>query len=270
MVQYENETIKVFQSSLYLTTSAVIELDDAIVLTDPNWLPQEVEEIKAYVNQVRKNRQLYIIYTHSDFDHIIGSGAFPDAIVIASRKLSENKHKVDAMNQVHTFDQKYYLQRNYKPTYPKVNYIVSEDGQELVLGTSTLTFYLAPGHTDDGLFTVIEPAGIFLSGDYLSDVEFPFIFDSYLEYVQSMRKANDIFAKHTISLHVPGHGHTTENKVEMQNRLKFSQEYLEQLLVHQENMEEILQERYIFYEGMKHIHQDNKKLALKEKEHIDQ
>lgn len=115
MIQYKNETMRVFQSVLYLTTSAVIELDDVIIVTDPNWLPEEVTEIEAYINQNNKDKQLYIIYTHSDFDHIIGSGAFPQAIVIASKKLSENKHKEDAIKLVYSFDQKYYLQRNYKP-----------------------------------------------------------------------------------------------------------------------------------------------------------
>lgn len=118
-----------------------------------------------------------------------------------------------------------------------MDYIISEDGQKLVIGTSSLTFYLAPEHTDDGLVTVIEPAGIFLSGEYLSVVEFPFIFDSYLEYIKTMDKVKYIYSNHTISVHVPGHGHTTENKVEMQDRLKFSQEYLEQLLADQENIE---------------------------------
>ncbi len=31
--------------------------------------------------------------------------------------------------------------------------------------------YNAPGHNDDGLFTIIEPFGLMLSGDYLCDVE---------------------------------------------------------------------------------------------------
>ncbi|WP_313894627.1 MBL fold metallo-hydrolase [Psychrobacillus sp.] len=264
MIQYNKENIRIFQSSLYLTTSAVIELDEAIILTDPNWLPHEVEEIKGYVNQIRKDKQLYIIYTHSDFDHVIGSGAFPDARVVASRKLSENVHKEDIMKKVKLFDQKYYLERNYEPKYPTVDYIVSEDGQQLLIGSSTITFYLAPGHTDDGLFTVIEPLGVFLTGDYLSDVEFPFIYSGYFDYVQTMEKAKNIFSKHAISVHVPGHGHTTESVVEMQNRLTFSREYLDQLLDEQANLEEILTEKYRFFEGMKDIHQNNKELARKE------
>ena len=269
MIQYTTETIKVFQSSLYMTTSAVIELEDAIVMTDPNWLPHEVEEIKAYVNDIRKNKQLYIIYTHSDFDHIIGSGAFPEAKVIATQKLSESEHKEDAMKKVHEFDQRYYIERNYDPVYPKVDYIVSKDAQTLKLGSNLLTFYLAPGHTSDGLFTVIEPLGIFLSGDYLSDVEFPFIFDSYLEYIKTMQKAFNIFSNHMISVHVPGHGNTTDNKEEMEDRLNFSQAYLKQLLNEQTDMEEVLNNKYKFFNSMKDIHENNKKIALEETNQIE-
>lgn len=235
-------------------------------MTDPNWLPQEVEEIKRYVNEIRNDKQLYIIYTHSDFDHIIGSGAFPDAIVVASRKLSENKHKDDLVKKINMFDQSYYLQRNYRPEYPQVDEVISRDGQELILGTTVLTFYTAPGHTDDGLFTVIEPAGIFLTGDYLSDVEFPFIFSGYLDYLETKEKASGIFSKHNISIQVPGHGHTTEDKIEMKKRLEFSQKYLKRLVSSEKNMEKILSGNYTFFVGMKSIHIDNKKLAQKETE----
>lgn len=264
MIQYDKDSMRVYQSALYMTTSAVIELDDAIIMTDPNSLPREVDEIRSYVNTIRNDKQLYIIYTHSDFDHIIGSGAFPGAKVIASRKLSENKYKEEAVKKVNMFDQSYYLQRNYKPEYPQVDYVISKDGQQLVLGNTVLTFYTAPGHTADGLFTVIDPDGIFLSGDYLSDVEFPFIFSGYQDYINTMKKAENIFLKHNIAVHVPGHGHTTENIREMKNRLEFSQEYLEQLLNNEGRMEKVLSERYSFFEGMKDIHIDNVKLAKKE------
>lgn len=265
MIQYNKDNIRVFQSSLYLTTSAVIETDEAIIMTDPNWLPHEVEQIKSYINKIKNGKQLYIIFTHSDFDHIIGSGAFPDAKVIASIELDENKHKNDVMKKVNNFDQNYYIQRNYKPEYPKVDFVISEDGQKMNLGTCTLTFYKATGHTNDGLFTVIEPYGILLTGDYLSDVEFPFIYSSYPDYLETMEKAENIFTKHNISVHIPGHGHTTENKEEMQDRLEFSQEYLEQLLNDQQDMEEVLYKKYTFFEGMRENHSNNRKMAKKGK-----
>jgi hydroxyacylglutathione hydrolase len=178
-VYYERDNIAVFQSELYMTTSAIVQTDDLLIMTDPNWLPSEVEAIRKYVDEKIGNKQLYIIYTHSDFDHIIGSGAFPEAKVIATEELQNNVHKEETINKIHKFDQGYYLRRNYEPQYPSVDYVISKDGQTLDLGQISLTFYKAPGHTQDSLFTVIEPFGIFLSGDYLSDVEFPFIFSSY-------------------------------------------------------------------------------------------
>lgn len=263
MIQYNKDNIRVFESSLYITTSAVIETEEAIIMTDPNWLPQEVDLIKSYVDEIKNEKQLYIIFTHSDFDHIIGSGAFPDAKVIASSELNENKHKNDVMKKINSFDQNYYLQRNYTPEYPKVDFVISEDGQRVDLGTCSLTFYKAPGHTNDGLFTVIEPYGILLTGDYLSDVEFPFIYSSYTDYLTTMNKAENIFTKHNISVQIPGHGHTTENKVEMQGRLEFSQEYLKQLLNDQPNMEEILNKKYTFFDGMRENHINNMKMVKK-------
>lgn len=261
MIQYNKDNIRVFQSSLYMTTSAVVETDNAIIMTDPNWLPHEVEQIRNYIDEIKGDKQLYIIFTHSDFDHIIGSGAFPDAKVIASQELNENEYKEVILDKVNKFDQGYYLQRNYKPEYPKVDFIISKNAQKMSLGKCELTFYKAPGHTNDGLFTVIEPYGILLTGDYLSDVEFPFIFSSYLDYLKTMKRAEEIYIKHDIYVQVPGHGHTTENIEEMRNRLEFSQEYLRLLLNDQYNMEEVLNNKYTFFDGMKDCHINNKKMA---------
>src|SRR5699024_10108326 len=101
MVQFHKGNVKVFQSALFLTTSAVVETEEAIIMTDPNLLPQEIEQIKDYVDERKTDKQqLYIIFTHRDFDHIIGSGAFPDAKVIASKELDESQDKKDVMKEI--------------------------------------------------------------------------------------------------------------------------------------------------------------------------
>src|SRR5699024_5358398 len=153
------------------------------------------------------------------------------------------------MQEIKAFDQSYYLPRNYQPMYPKVDEVISEDGQQINVGNSTLTFYKAPGHTHDNLFTAIEPYGIFLTGNYLSDVEFPFINSSYTDYLKTMEKAEMILVKHDISVQIPGHGHITENMKEMRNRLAFSKEYLRRLWYDPDNMEKTLRETYAFFEG---------------------
>lgn len=261
MIQFKNDFLTVFESSLHKTTTAVVETSDAIIMTDPNWLPVEVETIKRYIDQHLGNRQLYIIYTHSDFDHIIGAGAFPDAAVIASEKLADQPHKKEIMQKIKNFDERYYITRNYTPEYPSVDVAVSHDGQTLELESITLTFYLAPGHTADGIFTVIEPHGIFLSGDYLSDVEFPFIFSGYDDYVETVKKTKYIWQNHSIKIHIPGHGTATDNQPEIEKRINESDYYLTELPRDEGALEKYLSETYRHYESMKSIHADNKKMA---------
>ncbi|MFD1336671.1 MBL fold metallo-hydrolase [Oceanobacillus iheyensis] len=258
MIQFKDNNLTVFQSALYKTTTAVIHTEEALIMTDPNWLPEEVQEIRNYVSQHIGNKKLYIIYTHSDFDHIIGASAFPEAYVIASEEFSANKHKQEIMKDIEEFDQKYYLYRNYTPEYPNVDVHVVNDGQTLQIGEVTLHFYKAPGHTSDGIFTVVDPYGIFLSGDYLSDVEFPFIFSSYRDYVRTVDKAMQIFKEHSIYYHVPGHGTTTVDYQEMEKRVEVSRYYLEQLGKDNEQLEGFCKKEYSFFDGMKEIHESNK------------
>lgn len=84
MLHFKKYNITVFQSVLYKTTSTIIESNEVILIVDPNWFSNEIEEIKNSISGQVNNKQLYVIYTHSDFDHIIGSGAFPKAKVIAT------------------------------------------------------------------------------------------------------------------------------------------------------------------------------------------
>ncbi|WP_079480262.1 MBL fold metallo-hydrolase [Halobacillus salinus] len=261
MIQYKDKYLQVFQSALYKTTSSVIQTAQSIIAVDPNWLPEEIDRIQRYVYSVKRDRHLYIIYTHSDFDHIIGSGAFPDATVIATESLKNRSDKERVMEEVYQFDQAHYLDRSYEPHYPAVDIIVCEDGQTLDVGDASLTFYLAPGHTEDGLFTLVEPHGIFLSGDYLSDVEFPFVYSSLSDYQHTINKVEDILHKHTVRIQVPGHGTTTNEIEEVQERVAFSNLYLEKLKSHDKSLEKVLEEKFPFYDGMRGEHLDNKKLV---------
>lgn len=258
MIQLEKKHVTVFQSALYMTTSTVVDTSDAVFVIDPCWLPNEIECIKKYVDKVSRGKELYIIYTHSDFDHIIAEGIFENSIVIASKTLNQREDKQAVLKEIREFDEKYYISRSYTPSYPVVNIEVKENGQQLSFENTTLTFYLAPGHTEDGLFIVMEPLGIFLSGDYLSDVEFPFINSSYTDYVQTMKLANTIIKKHRVKLLIPGHGTATEKNAEIKERISFSQWYLQALKKGEPQLQSILREKYPFYHSMIASHEQNK------------
>ncbi|TVP91748.1 MBL fold metallo-hydrolase [Alkalibacterium sp.] len=259
MLHYKDKNLTVFKSVLYQTTTAVIESEEALIMTDPTWLPEEIDMIKGFIDERLNDRKLYIIYTHSDFDHVIGAGAFPEAFVIATERFQMNKNKEAVIDEMKAFDQQYYLSRSYEHTYPTVDRLIKIDGDKLKLGSLTLHFFLAPGHTKDGLFTVIEPAGILLSGDYLSDVEIPFITSSYKDYCQTIDKAEQLIKDFDVKCHVPGHGSVTNSKYEINKRLTATRYYLEQLKDEGSDKEliEYCRKHYAFFDGMTDSHDAN-------------
>lgn len=261
MIQFQKDNCTVFQSCLYKTTSTVLDVGDAIILVDPNWLPDEIEEIATYVNSIIENKSLYLIYTHSDFDHIIASGAFTNATVIASQAFHSNPNKEDSMAAIRKFDEEYYITRNYKPVYPNVDIIIDEDGQMVRIGDVDVTFYLAPGHTNDSLFIVVESLGLFISGDYLSDIEFPFIYSSYEDYVATIEKSAKLIANSPLQIHIPGHGNVTEDLDELQQRVAQSVYYLNGLKANPAELLPFLKQSYPFFNSMLQTHQKNIELA---------
>lgn len=264
MIQYKRDFITVFQSELYMTTSTLVELEEAIILVDPTWLPSEVSYIQQVTKQKLNGRKCYVIYTHSDYDHIIASGAFPDATIIASEEFVHNSEKEAIIEKIELFDTKNYLTRDYVPAYPDVDIVIKEDGQKVKIGETMITFYKAKGHTDDGLFTIIESLGLFITGDYLSDVEFPFIYTSYQNYMKTMNKTEHILTHFDIKILVPGHGHVTESEEEMRQRLRDSIYYLDQLRKGGNGLEEYLTQQYPFYKGMMAMHKENQKIVANE------
>ncbi len=268
MIIFQNNSLTVFQSALFQTNSAVMEGDGFVLVVDPTWLPSEVEEIAVYVRTVRAGRPLYLLFTHSDFDHILGRGAFPDAITIASLEFVNSPNPQRAVSAVLAWDSEYYIQRPYEVVYPPISVAADHDGQTLALGTSKLTFYKAPGHNPDGLLTVVEPHGVLLAGDYLSDIEFPYIYQSSTAYEATLGKLDQILDKHSVGFLVPGHGQVATNQAEMRRRQRLSFDYIHALRRHlaandQPAIDKML-ESYAFPLGMKSFHDGNQTLMRAE------
>lgn len=268
MITFQQNRLTVFQSALFQTTSAVVEGDGFVLVADPTWLPQEVEEIARYVHALRAGRDLYLLFTHSDFDHILGEGAFPDAVTIAGRKFADNPNTERSVQAIRAWDGEYYVQRPYEVRYPEIGIVAARDGQELVIGEARLTFYEAPGHNPDGLFTIIEPHGVLIAGDYLSDIEFPYIYHSSTAYEETLGKLDGIWERHDIRALVPGHGQVTTDQGQMRERQQRSFAYIRELRAHlaagdQDAIDAMLAE-YAFPLGMKSFHEGNQKLMREE------
>ena len=180
----------------------------------------------------------------------------------------ENKDLHKILEQINQFDDEYYIERDYPVCYPKIDIIIRSDGQTLKFDRSALTFFLAPGHNPDGIFTLVQPGNVWIAGDYLSDVEFPYIYYSSKLYENTLKKGVDIMEKFSPSLLVPGHGNATADIDEMKKRIEESESYIRLLKKCVQNEVPFpfdqLMLKYRFPGIMKRFHEENVALIRKE------
>lgn len=257
-IQLETEKIVIFESALYQTTSTLVKLENVFLLVDPNWLPVEIDFIKNYIMLQKENKPLYLIFTHSDFDHIIGAGAFDCEGMIASNSFVNEIDQQKVLEDIHGFDQQYYVKRNYPIFYPKPTVTIKEKEQQVQIKGEELTFYLTPGHTKDSMVIYIRSLDLLIVGDYLSNVEFPFI-ENILKYQSTLKVLEDIISTKKINYLVPGHGQFTDDIAEMRKRIEESKKYIIGL-IEEQPMEDLLENNYEFFDGIKQFHELNKTL----------
>ncbi len=203
---YRDPNVTIFQSTLFQTNSTVVRTDDVVLVVDPAWLPHEVAKIREYVDYIKGNRSVFLIFTHSDYDHLIGYRAFAPDKVFTTEALINNPQKDAILEQMVAFDQQYYIRRHYPLEYPAADFMVYRDGVQYRHGNTRMAFYLTPGHTADSMIVVIWQLGLCIAGDYLSNIEFPFIYHSSVAYEQTLEKLPQIHDRNWFTRLVPGHG----------------------------------------------------------------
>ena len=134
------------------------------------------------VAPLAEGRECFLLFTHSDYDHIIGYGKFSHFRTIASEAFAHTTDREKALRQVTDWDDSNYVTRDYPLVYPPIDRPIAGQGIEFTLGEDTYAFYQAPGHNADGLITFNRSRGILVVGDYLSNIEFPYIYHSIDDY----------------------------------------------------------------------------------------
>lgn len=268
-IQHQSDDLIIFESALYRTTSTLIIGEDYLLLVDPNWLPSEVDFIEKQAELLGRDKEKYLLFTHSDYDHIIGYGKFKHYKTIASLNFVHHNDPEDILQQIRKFDDEYYIKRDYDIVYPKIDIVIGEASESRVIGADEYLFFQATGHNKDGIITYNKTKGILIAGDYLSNIEFPYIYDSWANYLQTLARFETIINQHPVQLLIPGHGDVTQDVAEMNKRIRDSKDYLAELADAITNNlafdEKSLFERYEFPIIMKQFHQNNLKLVAAEK-----
>ena len=170
-IQYQSKSLVILESSLFRTTSTIIIGKSYLLLVDPNWLPIEIEFIANLIEEIGNNKEKHLLFTHSDYDHIIGYGRFKDYHTIASQNFIDNPNKENILSQIRAFDDENYIHRDYDIVYPEIKTGISGHSQALRIGSDEHLFWQAKGHNKDGLITLHKTKGVLAVGDYLSNIE---------------------------------------------------------------------------------------------------
>lgn len=203
---YRDPQVTIFQSVIFQLNSTVVCTDDLVLVFDPAYLPEEVIGIRRYVDDIRGNRPVYLIFTHSDFDHIIGYRAFEADKVFMTEAMAQNPDSERCVQDALDFDARFYINRPYPIEYPLPDFQVYRDGVQFRQGQTKMTFYLTPGHTADSMMVIVWQLGLCIAGDYLSNLEFPFIDHSSVEYERTLDKLPRIHDRNWFTRLIPGHG----------------------------------------------------------------
>jgi hydroxyacylglutathione hydrolase len=266
---YRDPHITVFQSTLFQTNSTVVQTDDLVLVVDPAWLPEEVKNIRRYTDDIRGNKPVYMVITHGDYDHIIGYKAFEPDKVFIPKAMADRTDKDVVLQQILDFDQQYYIRRPYPIEFPDAEFKVFRDGVQYRSGDTKMAFYLTPGHTADSMMVVVWQLGLCIAGDYLSDVEFPLIEHSSVEYINTLEKLPHIHDRNWFTRLIPGHGTPALTLNEWLQRRTESLSYIyalrETVATGAPFNEDLLWSKYKYPKVQKGFHEAN--LALLQKEY---
>ncbi|QDS33166.1 MBL fold metallo-hydrolase [Brevibacillus brevis] len=214
------QSYKLFTSCLWQTTSAIVSTEQRLYLFDPAYFPHEIEAIADYVQSERNGRELILVLTHGDWDHVVGVGKFPDATVIAQKEILTAGRIEKKLNKAKRFDGSYYVVRSYEVGMPTFAKLV-EDAQDW----QEVFFLPVPGHTPDQMGTLFREQRLLVVGDMLSNLEFPFIDDSSA-YLESLEKIERLVLQGEVEEVIPGHGVPAKGREEILHRIERDRQYL--------------------------------------------
>ncbi|MET3292648.1 UNVERIFIED_CONTAM: hydroxyacylglutathione hydrolase [Brevibacillus sp. OAP136] len=219
----QDQSVTVFTSCLWQTTSTVVETPERVFVFDPAYFPHEIEAVATFVSSIRKGRPVVLVLTHGDWDHIAGFSAFADATVVAQKQILADGRLQEQLGKVFSFDEQYYVERKQACLLPRIDRTIDADEHDDLWG---VRFLSVPGHTGDMMATLFVEQKLLVMGDMLSNLEFPFINDS-IGYTDSLAKIERLVEAGNIQLLIPGHG-APAGADETMDRIRHDQAYIEE------------------------------------------
>jgi len=203
--------VVVVTSRIWQTNATAIRSGGEVLLIDSPYFPDELELLPALLRQAAFEPNA-LFATHADYDHVLGPVAFPGLPLGVGDHTMERIRTSpgEAQRELRDEDARNYVVRERPLSLGSIQSLPVPGYVEL--GEIELELHVADGHTSDGTALFARAYGVLVVGDYLSDVEIPWIspggaLDVYRATLA--RLAPLVEAAETI---IPGHGlpHSSE------------------------------------------------------------
>jgi glyoxylase-like metal-dependent hydrolase (beta-lactamase superfamily II) len=193
----------VVTSAFWQTNAIALRVGEEAVLIDSPYLPDELDALPSLLAGAGFEPD-GLLATHADFDHLLGRMAFPALTLGLAESSVQRMHESpgQAQRALRQYDDEYYVVRAAPLGLGQVQALPVPGHVEL--GDRELELHPAEGHTVDGMALFDRAQGLLIVGDYLSDVEIPWLHATLAEYRATLaRLAPLVEAAATV---VPGHG----------------------------------------------------------------
>lgn len=179
-----SENVYVFTSEIYAQVNAgAIVGPDWAVLIDTLAHPEEILEVKSFVEDKLGRGVRYIINTHHHSDHTLGNGFFPRATILSHalcREYLEAKGR-QALEVAKAANPEL---KDVRLKLPTVTF--AEGRATIRVGRRALQILPLPGHSSDGVGVLVVEDRVLFSGDIMMPV--PYLADGdYDQMVASLK-----------------------------------------------------------------------------------
>ena len=192
-------------SAFWQTNAVALRSGGEAMLIDSPYLPDELDALPSLLAGAGFEPD-GLLATHADFDHLLGRLAFPGMTLgLCESSVERLQHEPGgAQRALRDYDAQFYVTRPAPLALGQVQGLPVPGSVEI--GDRELDLHPAEGHTPDGMAVFDRALGILVVGDYLSDVEIPWISEggSLADYRATLARLAPLVEQ--ASTVVPGHG----------------------------------------------------------------
>ena len=193
----------VVTSAFWQTNAIALRSGEEAMLIDSPYLPDELDALPDVLAGAGFEPD-GLLATHADFDHLLGRIAYPGMTLGLCESSVERLHRSpgEAQRALRQYDDEFYVIRTAPLALGQVQGLPVPGSVEI--GDRELELHPAEGHTEDGMAIFDRAQGLLMVGDYLSDVEIPWLHGSLADYRATLARLSPLVEQATTV--VPGHG----------------------------------------------------------------